>query len=290
MIMNHQATSKHVPSLCRVATSCVAVLLLLWLAEPAMAQSAPKTPSVEATPKVVTFQLRWTSAPEMADVISDLYGGAPTLMRVAADQRTNRLILSADSATLDAVGRLLGDLDTREFRDDEARVRPTLQLRLVWFLDGLPEGEGQSPSDNVVSTQVVEALQELGFESPRVVLQHVTTLTPQEQRGGRFQFAVPVLVQQQVWRLMGRGTVSATESQHRFTVDFDVQLRQAAAATDSRVPADRAGELGGSIEMPRRHYTVIGATTFVAGTDDAPRQHPSAFVLFLDDAAQLPRD
>jgi hypothetical protein len=161
---------------------------------------------------------------------------------------------------------------------------------MVWFLD---IDEGMEPNDKMVSPQVVESLHELGFTSPKVVCQQVTTLTlsGDRSRRGSFNFTVPVLINSQPWQFEGNGQIEAMVDD-RFNLRFDLEFREPRGTGDSQ-----RGELGGSIYTPLRHYTVMGTTTFVRTDWLAPRQvqeappqrqHLSAFVVYLDRAREYP--
>jgi hypothetical protein len=237
------------------------------------------------------FTLRYTKAPDAARVVSEILGG--DIARMAVDERTNSLLVFAKSGTVDTVEALVQTLDQRtgDTASEKARPGETLQLRVVWLLD---IDEGMDPTDELVSPQVVDALEELGFSTPKVVCQQVTTLTLGDDGGrsrrGQFNFDVPVLIGSQSWQLEGQGEVQSMADERfnlRFEMRFVEMLRQ-----DRPGRPPRQGRLGGSIYTPLGHYTVMGTTTFVAVIphEDAvnERQHLSAFVVYLDRAKEYP--
>jgi hypothetical protein len=186
------------------------------------------------------------------------------------------------------VEALLLRLDQAESEAKKTQPGETLQLRIVWLLDGLPDGQGNAV-DDFVSADVRLALEKLGFVDPRVVAQQVNTLTVGSNRddGGQFQFEVPVLIDNGSWQFRGDGRVSSM-ADDRFEVRFELNVSQS---------RDRESQLGGSIYTPLGHYTVMGTTTFVRtdwraprDVQDAPpqRQHLSAFVVYLDRASEFP--
>ena len=248
------------------------------------------------------FALQNSPAAESARVLSEILGGKP--LRIAVDERTNSLIVMADEETSEVVEALLTRLDVSPPRTQQDLTGETLQLRIVWLLDGNDEHAKQR-SANFVGVNVIKALNELGFESPEVVCQQVATFTMGTNREGRFDFHVPVLINSQRWQFQGQGQVQPIGND-RFNLRFDLGFSQ----VDPRTGRNRSGEsgqLGGSIHTPLGHYTVMGTTTFVSTTPreiektelippgvtrvDPPgpqQQHLSAFVVYLDRAREFP--
>jgi hypothetical protein len=240
----------------------------------------------DATTKV--YNLRHSQAPAMAQVLSQILGGKN--LRMAVDDRTNSLIVLAEKGTDDVVEALLMKLDqsvgstTKKDQPDE-----TLQVRIVWLLDGLT-GEGKTPQEISMNPQVVEALLELGFQDPRVVFQQVTTFTLDEDGRGDLSFTVPVLINAQQWQLEGHGEIESMADE-RFNLKFDLGFQRVAASTGAfgGAPTRQGAQLGGSIYTPLGHYTVMGTTTFVASVPpESQQQHLSAFVVYLDRAREFP--
>jgi hypothetical protein len=245
----------------------------------------------EAVPRVnqgtfKVFALRYSKAREAAGVLSEVLSGQP--MRLAVDDRTNSLVLFADEDTSKVAEALMQKLDQSIGDSKTQQPGKTLQLRIVWLVDGLPDGQGNAV-DDFVSSDVRLALEKLGFVDPKVVAQQVNTLTVGSNRnaGGQFQFEVPVLIDNGSWQFRGDGRVSSM-ADDRFEVRFELNVAQS---------RDRQSQLGGSIYTPLGHYTVMGTTTFVRtdwraprDVQDAPpqRQHLSAFVVYLDRASEFP--
>ena len=254
------------------------------------------------------YHLQHVKPQNLAAVLAPIFrNNAP---RISIDDRSNALLVAGNEKQLSIVEELAQTLD-REIPEiaQEQNNQETLQVRIVWLLD---INDGMEPTDKLVSPQVVEALGELGFEHPKVVCQQVTTLTlgerdenrrrrfgnDDEDRRGRFNFMVPVLIQSQPWQLEGQGEIAPIAGD-RFNLKFDLRFHQ--VATQRQV---QQGQLGGSIYTPLGHYTVMGTTTFVAQTpaplpdDKQPgevgtggvvqNQHLSAFVVYLDRAREFP--
>jgi hypothetical protein len=245
-----------------------------------------------ATTKI--YSLRNSQASAMARVLSEILDRKN--IRMAVDERTNSLIVLGEQDTNNMVEALLLRLDEAAAGSTKQRSGETLQLRIVWLLDGM--GEGKHPDQIAMNPDVIKALHGLGFEDPRVVCQQVTTLTLNEDGRGEFNFTVPVLIKAQPWDFEGHGQVDAMAGA-RFNLKFDLGFQRMVAPTGSfgGRPSRQGAQLGGSIYTPLGHYTVMGTTTFVA-TDtidtadgDAKveqNQHLSAFVVYLDRAREFP--
>jgi hypothetical protein len=237
----------------------------------------------------------------MARVLSDILDG--NQIRMAVDERTNSLIVVGEQDTNKVVEALLLRLD--ESAADSAKPAQsgeTLQLRIIWLLDGV--GEGKHLAETSVNPQVIEALHDLGFEEPMVVCQQVTTFTLNEDGRGDLSFTVPVLINAQSWQLEGHGEIESMADE-RFNLKFDLGFqRTVETGAPGERPSRQGAQLGGSIYTPLGHYTVMGTTTFVATNlgstpegrevpnEIPPRttqqQHLSAFVVYLDRAREFP--
>jgi Bacterial type II/III secretion system short domain len=224
------------------------------------------------------FALRHVKPNEAGDVLFKILGN-DSGMRVAIDQRTNALLLAGTDKQLSVAEALVEKLD-QPWDDQRGKSSETLQVRVVWILDSLPDTEGRNVEPPFVNSQVLEALIELGFDTPRVMCQQVMTLTlEKDKRHGQFHFQVPVLVEGNPWQFQGQGDISPAADE-RYALEFNMSLRE---------PKKEDCQLSGSIFTPLAHYNVLGTTTFVATSPaDAnspqpyPRQHLSAFVVYLD--------
>lgn len=233
------------------------------------------------------FSLKYSELPPISRVLTEIVGDRG--LRIGIDDRTNSLIVSANEETMDIVDALLARLDVPAGASESDVQDETLQLRVIWLLDG---GDGQDPASGAVSPQVIDALKKLGFEAPTVMCQQVNTLTLDEKNRGQYGFSIPVLVNSESWQLSGNGTVrpAGPGSKNRFGLEFDLIIDQPNNPQKSR--------LNGSIYSPLGHYTVMGTTTFVenaAGQNPAedatrrkPKQRLSAFVVYLDRAPKFP--
>jgi hypothetical protein len=255
------------------------------------ARQVPADPLPEDTILRV-YQLQHAKPQKIAEVLGPIFrNNAP---RIAVDERANTLVVAGSERQLAMVEELARTLDREIPEIKQETNRETLQVRIVWLLD---IEEGVEPTDKLVSPQVVEALGELGFQHPKVVCQQVTTLTFDSRAGrnaGQFNFDVPVLIESQPWDLNGNGTIESLDD-GRLNLRFDLHFRQVFREADGDRELGHEARLGGAIYTPLAHYTVLGTTTFVAhdpivgGESQAkPRQHLSAFVVYLDRAREFP--
>ncbi|HEY3391221.1 MAG TPA: secretin N-terminal domain-containing protein [Lacipirellulaceae bacterium] len=249
------------------------------------------------------YQLQHVKPQNLAAVLAPIFrNNAP---RIAVEERANALVVAGNEQQLSIIEELARTLDRPAPEAESQNAGETLQVRIVWLLD---INDGMEPTDKLVSPQVIEALGELGFEHPRVVCQQVTTLTlgEDENRRGRFNFMVPVLIQSHPWQLEGQGEIVPIAGQ-RFNLKFDLRFHQVVSqGGGGRGGQIQQGQLGGSIYTPLGHYTVMGTTTFVAQApaplpdDSQPgdvgtggvvqNQHLSAFVVYLDRAREFPAE
>ena len=231
------------------------------------------------------FALRHVKPNEAGDVLFRIMGN-DSGMRVAIDQRTNALLLAGTDKQLSVAEALVEKLD-QPSDDQKGKSPETLQVRIVWIVDGLPDTEGKNVEPPFVSPQVLDGLIELGFENPRVVCQQVSMLTlDKDRRRGEFHFQLPVLVEGHPWRFEGQGDISLAADE-RYALQFNLNLGQ---------PKKEGCQLSGSIFTPLAHYNVLGTTTFVDenavsqsdGSVGSERvQHLSAFVVHLDRAREF---
>jgi hypothetical protein len=272
--------------------------------EAKLLDKASRRKSAEAAPlpenaQFTVFKLKYVQPDEVAAVVSKiLLAQSP---RIAVDERSNTLLAIGDETQIERVRGVLQALDVPSHPGEASRPAETLQLRIVWLLDGVQGGK--SP-ERFVSPQVVEALAQLGFAEPKVVTQQVTTLTiSDDKRQGRFQFNVPVIINGQSWQFGGDGQISPL-GDDRYSLGVELNY-----VRDPRTNLER-GQLSGSIFTPLGHYTVMGTTTFVGsaaaavadgaapggeaiagmegGAAMSQQEYLSAFVVYLDRAKEFP--
>jgi hypothetical protein len=233
------------------------------------------------------YHLQHVKPQNLAEILGPIFrNNAP---RMSVDERSNTLLVAGNEKQLSIVEDLAQTLDRPTPQTEPRNTSETLQVRIVWLLD---IADGMEPTDKLMSPQVVEALSELGFERPKVICQQVATLTLGDNRGGQFQFQVPVLIKSQQWQFEGKGFVGRMTDE-RFHVEFNLSFQQ---VTPNGQAFGQVSRLGGSIHTPLAHYTVMGTTSFVVDRDQSgseeqqPQQdqHLSAFVVYLDRAKEFP--
>lgn len=265
-----------------------------------MMQQQGLRPPLPEDAEVRIFHLRNSRATAMIPVLQKILGDG---LRIGADERSNSVVISADEKTAKHVEAMLMNLDAPSGEVESGGSLDTLQLRIVWLLDGVDGKEpahgidvgGGKETEGIVNSDVVDALTLLGFDAPKVVCQQVATITIEKERGsGQAQFRVPVLINGKLWQLSGEGIVRAS-AEDRFAVQFEVEY---VPIIMSKPDVPHMSELAGSIYTPLRHFTVLGTTTFVEPPEvnedghvgKQPQQHLSAFVVYLDRAQEFPAD
>ncbi len=233
------------------------------------------------------FTLKYVRPEEIGQALHNITGGGGP--RIAVDERTNTLLIAGNPKQMDVAQQLVKTLD--QPGKSQIETAETLQVRIVWLLDGVDGREpavrldtGSGQSDSFVSSQVVDALALLGFEKPGVVCQQLSTLTVGAgNRGSDFHFQVPTLIKGEPWQLEGQGKITLTPDD-RYAMQFNIEVTQPNNSQRCQV--------GGSIVTPLDHYTVLGTTTFVCAEtkseEEGPRaEHLSAFVVYIDRAKEF---
>jgi hypothetical protein len=232
---------------------------------------------------IKVFSLNHLKPEEAGQVVHKIFGGGGP--RIAIDERTNALLIAGDDKQTSVAEALIQKLD-QPSKAQQSKAPETLQVRVVWLLDGLNDRDQTPPKASVVGPQVIDALGELGFENPQVVCQQLTTFTiGRPDRSGHFQFQVPVLIEGSPWQFEGEGTIGSMHEE-RYAMEFNLSIQQPNNSQNS--------QLSGSILTPLDHYTVLGTTTFVGGasspgdpTEAAQSEHLSAFVVHLQRAKEF---
>jgi hypothetical protein len=221
------------------------------------------------------FKLQYVKPEDIGQALHNITGGGGP--RIAIDERTNTLVIAGEDKQMGVVQQVIETLDQPS--GPKGKGNDTLQVRVVWVLDAAGK-EGKPAEPPYVSKDVVEGLSELGFESPRVMCQQLTSLTFGREREGNFQFHIPVLAEGSSWQFTGDGRIRPANDD-RYSIDFTLGLQQPNNTNNCQV--------GGSILTPLAHYTVMGTSTFVAGPPEVEsdavqnlKQHLSAFVIYLD--------
>ena len=240
----------------------------------ATAQAAATRAQQQVASKFQAFRLRHARAVEIADLLHQIYGEG---LRVAVDERLNTLVVMSDPQTWAPVQEFVNTLDAPpEGPPEGEQAERTLQLRILWLMDGLPDDVGKEPDERFVSPMVVDVLHGLGLEHPKIICQHATTLSTRAEGRSKFTFADPVRVDDAWATFAGRGELSTVEGD-RYRVELQIHVES---------DGGDAGEIAGSLVVPLEHYVVLGTTNYVAPEG---RSLPTAFVVFLQEAPIAPR-
>jgi hypothetical protein len=254
--------------------ACVAVL---WFVAPCWAQE----PAPEQRPQLKIFALKYFAGNEAVGMIGDVLGDdAP---RMAVDERSNHLLVVGAEEQIATIEEILKGLDVATSnttfpiaREAASPAAETLQVRVMWVIED-PENYGAEEGDRF-DRPVREALSKLGFGSPRIVCDPMTSLLVSKGSSNQFSFEVPVVLEGSVVRFKGAGEVDAADGDHylvRVQLSVDTPLNQG-NALNCRVQ--------GAISTPIESYTVLGtgvAVTAPASSSAKPRNVPCAFIVQL---------
>jgi len=174
----------------------------------------------------------------------------------------------------------------------------TLQLRISWLVDGLPESAGIAARPPQISDEVVKSLADLGFNKPRIACESVTSLAVKKARSAQnhVEFEVPVMFGDSIVRLRGQGGVELI-ADGRYVVGLRLAIVQPIETEDNSFGGGSGGtqfredSIRGSIATALGHYTVLGTSVVIPPPKKAgsgPVQYPSAFVVQLKRARDFP--
>jgi hypothetical protein len=207
--------------------------------------------------QVKVFSLVNQSAAEAAKTLESLFG--LQTLRIATDERANALIVMGTAETLPAVEALLMRLDQKADAsgnpEGTAAASPaaprSLLLRIFWLADGLPEGEGQEPTD-YLPRSVIKATERLGLNKPRLVTQTVNSLAVGAESAVEFSTSVPAIVFELPAGLNCSGQMRPL-AQDRASLQVQIQV----SGTSINC------QLSGSLATPLGHYMVLGTANSV---------------------------
>ena len=184
----------------RLAETQAQIAELAATRQPMMVAPLPENAVLRA------FTLKYVKPEDIGQALHNITGGAGP--RIAIDERTNALLIAGTDKQMSVAEQLVNTLD-QPGKAQQSKVPETVQVRIVWLLDGLTDTSQFPPKSSIVGPQVVDALTELGFDKPQVVCQQLTTLTlGRPDRSGHFLFQVPVLIEDAAWQFQGDGTIS----------------------------------------------------------------------------------
>jgi|SRR5262245_56451543 len=221
--------------------------------------AAAQPPAADA-PETHVLPLNHVRAQDAARVIRELLGDggqAKMRYRLAFDERTNTLFLTADAADLARVAQVVKALDVPS--DAGPPTDPTeYEVRLFWLVAGPTREEPAKLPDDL--KDVAAGLTRSGLEKPRLAAQVAVPVT----RGSPFEAAGLVQLDAPL-----RLTVSgmAKEKKDAVSLEVSVNVTQPQAGRDARP----TGSLHTQLTVPLGRPTLLGITPTEAQT--------SAFVI-----------
>jgi hypothetical protein len=212
--------------------------------------------------EIKVFALKFVQAGQAAETIDSVFRGGN--VRVATDNQANSLVVAGKAETLAVIEALLMKLDAQAHEaaesttpaaaDPDAEAPRSLLLRVYWLADGLPEGEGE-PLANYLPIPVIEAMDGLGLDKPRIVGQIVNSLSRDANPGREapFNTHVPAVIFKQPVQLTCSGKVWPIRNN---TAELDVQISVAGNMVNT--------DLSGSLATPLGHFMVLGTANSVS--------------------------
>jgi hypothetical protein len=212
------------------------------------APEAAKKPETEMR----IFRLAHADAQDTAIVLEQFVNEG----RLAVDQRTNSVLVSASPDVLSVVEAVIRNLDDRPTQEKPAQLaaRP-VQVRLVWLVSGLKE-QRSAPGKDL--EPVVAELVQLGIADPRVVANALINV-----HGGDFTLlGTPRLAPDWPVRLELAGRLEWGQADHpALRVDLAVRADQGgpSGAKDAQGPPRNLLNLASTIDAPYGQFVVLGA-------------------------------
>jgi hypothetical protein len=220
--------------------------------------------------QVKVYSLSFVPVQEAASKIESLFG--TQTLRVAADERTNSLIVYGKPDSLAALDTLLSRVDEQanptKKQDGTGQgggvAARSLLLRLFWLADGLPQERPEQNAAEYLPKSVLQATKQLGLLSPHLVAQTVTSLAIGREDYVDFSTNVPALLNHQPTNL-------ASEGRLKLAADDRVRIEMGVHVLGPSVNCD----LRGSLATPLGHYMVIGTANSILAQGGAPVAMPA---------------
>jgi hypothetical protein len=155
--------------------------------------SVPEAQSSSEEQELKVFQLTYSNAGEMANVLSQIIPG----LNIAIDQRNNAIVVGGAKEKLQTADVLLRRLDTA-VSSGKTRTSP-VNIRLVWLVEG--DESAAPPAENLKG--VVEELRHQGLKNLGQVAQTVV----RSQYGNVFHISCSPLLENKPTMLTADGTI-----------------------------------------------------------------------------------
>ena len=210
----------------------------------------PLPPLENGTMKL--YKLKFVPAHAAAQTVESLFGAQA--LRLAVDERGNTLIAYSKPESIAALDSLVSRLDEQaaaaadpdKSTKNNAALPRSLMIRVFWLADGVPQTFGQNPAD-FLPASVLAATAKLGLESPRLVVQTVSSLATGKEDTVEFSTSVPAALFEQAV-VMNCGGKLKLVSDDRVRVDMNAHV----------VGDTTSCDLIGSMATPLGHYMVLG--------------------------------
>ena len=210
----------------------------------------PLPPLENGTMKL--YKLKFVPAHAAAQTVESLFGAQA--LRLAVDERGNTLIAYSKPESIAALDSLVSRLDEQaaaaadpdKSTKNNAALPRSLMVRVFWLADGVPQTFGQNPAD-FLPASVLAATAKLGLESPRLVVQTVSSLATGKEDTVEFSTSVPAALFEQAV-VMNCGGKLKLVSDDRVRVDMNAHV----------VGDTTSCDLIGSMATPLGHYMVLG--------------------------------
>jgi hypothetical protein len=208
-------------------------------------------------PQTTVYPLSHVEAKGIANTLTKIFGNDQMRVAIGDDPKTLIVVATrelADDAKelvqlLDVLPRT-GDVSVDGTASNAAAGPRSLLVRIFWVADHLPEGEGQELA-NFLPIGVIEAFENLGLESPRVVTQTVNSVAkPANERSTEpvsFATATQVISPSIAATQFQSKGIATLNSEGRVDLNVEIQLN---GGTNCQV--------AGAITAPLGHYVVLG--------------------------------
>jgi len=222
--------------------------------------------------QVSVFRLQYLRASSAADTISALLGNEG--FRLAIEEKSNQLIVSAPAEISKAIGDLLQKIDAAPAQKNvsiatsQKQAAPkNLQVHTFWVADGLKDGEGRFIAD-FLPTSIFGAFKKLGLEDARIVAQSTSSIisnanSDDVKKSKQFGSKMSATINGRALQFESHGELYLLEHQQ-----IDIQMRAEISgiphSLDGRIPRRHSEcEVEGSLSAPLGHYMVLGTANYV---------------------------
>jgi len=133
------------------------------------------------------FRLKHIDPRLLAETLESFLGTSQ--LRLVPYVENNMLLTYSSENMQEQISQLVETLDAKSEATDTAfyaqnEAPQSLQIRIFWLADGM----GESDSEQILPDAVIEAVGQLGLESPQLVAQSATSLAGKRDEPSHFQF------------------------------------------------------------------------------------------------------